>query len=86
MKIRSEVIHFDIPSEYDYIDRMPYKVNKAICRKENIRLDSGNVIKRNNVTISEEKHIIEPMDFDPNVIESTSTEITHYEENDESTN
>ena len=83
MKRRCEVKHFDIPLNLNYIDKMPYAVNKSICRKENIALHSGNVIKRRNVTISEEKHIIEPMDFDPNIIESTSKEIIHYEEPEE---
>ena len=83
MKRHSDVKHFDIPLNLDYVDRMPYKVNKALCTREHIKIHSGNIIKNYNVTIDEEKHIIEPMDYDPNIIESTSQEIPHYEEPDE---
>ena len=83
MKRHCDVKHFDIPLNLDYIDRMPYKVNKALCTREHIKINSGNLIKSYNVTIDEEKHIIEPMDYDPNIIETTSQEIPHNEEPDE---
>ena len=72
MKHQKEVLHFNIPIDLSMYDKLPYKLNPAICTKENVSLTSGNIIKRYNVKMDEEKHIIEPIPFDfDNVTNST---------------
>ena len=72
MKHHEEVQHFNIPVDLSMYDRLPYKLNPAICTKTNISLTSGNVIKGYHVKMDEEKHIIDPMNF--NLDNSTSNE------------
>ena len=63
-----EVKHFNIPVDLSYIDKLPYNVHPDTKRQ--ISLVSGNLIKYYSIHMDEEKKIIDPIDLDPDVIDS----------------
>ncbi|MBE5934952.1 MAG: hypothetical protein E7262_04085 [Lachnospiraceae bacterium] len=72
MKRTQEVKSFNIPYNLSMYDNLPYSINPDI--RKHISLVSGNIIKGYTVNMEEEKRIIDPLDFDPNVIDSHAKE------------
>jgi hypothetical protein len=73
MKKHHEVKHFNIPVDLSMYDKLPYTINPETKRQ--ISLVSGNLLKYYYVDMNEEKKVIDPNDSDPNIIDSTATDI-----------
>ena len=73
MKKHHEVKHFNIPVDLSMYDKLPYTINPETKRQ--ISVVSGNLLKYYYVAMDEEKKVIDPNDSDPNIIDSTATDI-----------
>ena len=87
MKHFKEVIHFNIPADLSMYDKLPYTINPDTKRQ--ISLVSGNLLKYYTVNVEEEKKVIDPNDFDPDIIDSQAKDLSEsqapetYTESDE---
>ena len=76
MKISDTHLSFDLPTDLSMYDKLPYVPNRDVINSKNVKLVSGNIIKRYNVKQSEEQFIIDPLNYDDNVIDSIGKEIS----------